>query len=62
MAQGFLEQQVGRSEGMMYQAWELAKETGDANMELWKKLQPETYSIDDIKKKAAELYEFVEKK
>ena len=41
---------------------EHAKETGDANMELWKRLQPETYSIDDIKKKASELYEFVEKK
>lgn len=62
MAQGYLADRVARSENMMFQAWEHAKETGDANMELWKRLQPETYSIDDIKKKASELYEFVEKK
>tara|TARA_Y100000004_G_C8955910_1_gene430810 strand:- start:4802 stop:5029 length:228 start_codon:yes stop_codon:yes gene_type:complete len=62
MAQGYLNDNYARSEAMMNQAWELAKETGDANMKLWKELQPESYSIDDIKKKASELYEFVEKK
>jgi hypothetical protein len=31
-------------------------------MKLWNELQPETYTVDDIKKKAVELYEFVEKK
>jgi len=31
-------------------------------MKLWNELQPESYSIEDIKKKASELYEFVEKK
>ena len=30
-------------------------------MELWKELQPDSFTIDDIKMKAAELYEFVEK-
>jgi hypothetical protein len=31
-------------------------------MKLFEELQPESYSIEDIKKKATELYEFVEKK
>jgi hypothetical protein len=43
-------------------AWDLAQEQGEANMKLWSELQPDTYSIEDIKKKASELYEFVEKK
>jgi hypothetical protein len=30
-------------------------------MKVFEDLQPESYSIKDIKKKAAELYEFVEK-
>ena len=62
MAQEYLQSQYDRSDTMMHQAWDLAKEQGDANMKLWKELQPESYTVDDIKKKASELYEFVEKK
>ena len=62
MAQSYLNDNYIRSEAMMHQAWDLAKQQGDANMKLWKELQPESYTIDDIKKKASELYEFVEKK
>jgi len=62
MAQEYLQSQYDRSDAMMHQAWDLAKEQGGANMKLWKELQPESYSIEDIKKKASELYEFVEKK
>ena len=62
MAQSYLNDNYVRSESMMHQAWDLAKQQGDANMKLWKELQPESYTIDDIKKKASELYEFVEKK
>jgi len=62
MAQSYLSDNYARSENMMYQAWDDAKAQGDANMKLWKELQPESYTIDDIKKKASELYEFVEKK
>ena len=61
MAQGYLQDQQERQRGFAVDAWEFAKEQGDANMELWKELQPESYTIDDIKKKANELYEFVEK-
>ena len=43
-------------------AWEFAKEEGTANMKLFKELQPKNYTIEDIKNKATELYEFVEKK
>ena len=62
MAQSYLNDNYVRSETMMHQAWDLAKQQGDANIKLWKELQPESYTIDDIKKKASELYEFVEKK
>ena len=62
MAQGYLQDQVQRNQDAFSKAWEQAKEQGEANMKLWNELQPETYTIDDIKKKASELYEFVEKK
>ncbi len=62
MAQGYLYDQQERQNRIAIDAWEFAKEQGDANMELWKELQPESYTIDDIKKKANELYEFVEQK
>ena len=61
MAQGYLQDQQNSQKYFAIDAWEFAKEQGDANMELWKELQPESYTIDDIKKKANELYEFVEK-
>ncbi len=62
MAQGYLQDQQNSQKYFAIDAWEFAKEQGDANMELWKELQPESYTIEDIKKKASELYEFVENK
>ena len=62
MAQGYLQEQVNKHEDVITNAWNLALDNGTATMELWNELQPKSYTIDDIKKKAAELYEFVEKK
>ena len=62
MAQSYLQEQQQRNTDFVYNAWDLAKEQGEANMKLFKELQPESYTIEDIKKKASELYEFVEKK
>ena len=62
MAQGYLQEQQQRNQDFVYTAWDLAKEQGEANMKLFEELRPESYSIEDIKKKASELYEFVEKK
>ena len=62
MAQGYLQDRQEETKDFFYQAWDLAKENGEANMELWNELQPKSYTIDDIKKKANELYEFVEQK
>ena len=62
MAQGYLQEQSQRNQDFVYNAWDLAKDNGEANMKLWNELQPDSYSIEDIKKKATELYEFVEKK
>ena len=61
MAIGHLQDRKQEKQEFAYHAWDLAKENGEANMELWKELQPDSYSIEDIKKKATELYEFVEK-
>ena len=61
MAQGYLQDQQERQRGFAVDAWEFAKEQGEANMKMFEELQPESYSIEDIKKKATELYEFVEK-
>ena len=62
MASGYLYDQQEKQRSFAIDAWEFAKEEGTANMELFKELQPESYTIDDIKNKATELYEFVEKK
>ena len=61
MAIGHLQDRKQEKQEFAYQAWDLAKENGEANMEVWNDLQPDSYSIEDIKKKANELYEFVEK-
>ena len=62
MAQSYLQDQVQRNQDYFSLAWELAQGQGEANQELWNELQPDSYTIEDIKKKASELYEFVEKK
>ena len=62
MAQGYLQDQLERKQNFAIDAWEFAKEQGNANMKLFEELQPESYTIEDIKRKATELYEFVEQK
>ena len=59
MAQSYLQEQSYKKQNLNEQTWELAKEQGTATVELLKTLQPESYSIGDIKTKAEELYEFV---
>ena len=66
MAQGYLSDQQVRQQSVATDAWEFIKGEerkgkGEATMEIFKDLQPDPYTIDDIKKKATELYEFVEK-
>ena len=62
MAREYLQDQTSTSENHAEKAWDLAKEEGNANMELYYNLRPIAYSVNDIKKKAEELYQFVEKK
>ena len=61
MAQGYLQDQQDSQRNFAIDAWEFAKENGEANMKMFEELQPEAYTIEDIKNKATELYEFVEK-
>jgi hypothetical protein len=61
MAQGYLQDEYSRKENIAIDAWNFAQEQGDATTGLRKELQPESYTIEDIKSKATELYEFVEK-
>ena len=62
MAQGYLQDDYSRKENFVSDAWNFAQEQGTADMKVFKDLQPESYTIEDIKKKATELYEFVETK
>ena len=62
MAQGYLQDRKQEKQEFAYQAWDLALEEGNANMDLYYNLRPIAYSVNDIKKKAEELYQFVEKK
>ena len=62
MAQGYLQDQQARQQNFAIDAWNFAQEQGTANMKVFEDLQPKSYSIEDIKKKANELYEFVEQK
>jgi hypothetical protein len=62
MAQSYLQDEYCRKENVALDAWNFAQDQGNASTGLRKELQPESYSIEDIKKKASELYEFVEKK
>ena len=62
MASSYLYDQQQKQTQIAIDAWEFAKEQGDANMKLFNQLQPDSYTIEDIKKKAAELYEFEEQK
>ena len=59
MAKSYLQEQSYKNDSLNQQTWELAKEQGTATVELLKTLQPEFYSVEDIKTKAEELYEFV---
>ena len=59
MAQSYLQEQSYKNQNLNQQTWELAKEQGTATVELLETLQPESYSVEDIKTKAEELYEFV---
>ena len=61
MAQGYLQDEYSRKENVAMDAWNFAQEQGDATTRLRKDLQPKSYSIEDIKTTATELYEFVEK-
>ena len=62
MSTDFLDRHSQKQQELALEAWNLAHEQGTATIEFWKTLQPATYSIEDIKAKAEELYEFVEKK
>ena len=59
MAQSYLQEQSYKNQTLNQQTWELAQSQGTATVELLETLQPESYSIGDIKTKAEELYEFV---
>ena len=61
MSTEFLEKQAEKNLELAHRAWDLAQEQGEATIDLYKSLQPKSYSVDDIKAKAEELYTFVDK-
>jgi len=62
MAKDYLESQQQLTVMFAQQTFEAAVNAGKATMDQWKEYVPAMYSIDDLIKKAQELYGFVAKK
>lgn len=62
MAKDYMDRQQEVSMQFAHRAYEVALEAGKVTAETWKDFMPAQYSIDDLTKKAAELYSFVSKK
>ena len=56
MASSYLYDQQEKQRSFAVDAWEFAKEQGDANIKMFEDLQPKSYSIEDIKKKATDYW------
>tara|TARA_Y100000034_G_scaffold6427_1_gene7072 strand:- start:45 stop:275 length:231 start_codon:yes stop_codon:yes gene_type:complete len=62
MSQKYFQEQATKNQELAAQAWETAVKQGEETVDFYQSLLPASYSIEDIKNKAEELYEFVDKK
>ena len=62
MSQKYFQEQATKNQELAKQAWETAVKQGEETVDFYQSLLPASYSIEDIKNKAEELYEFVDKK
>lgn len=62
MAKDYMDRQQEISMQFAHRAYEAAVDAGKVTAETWKDFTPAQYSIDELTKKAQELYGFVSKK
>lgn len=62
MAKDYLDQQYHLNMDFARQAFDAALAAGKTTQDEWKKFAPEVYSIEELTKKAQELYGFVSSK
>jgi len=62
MSQKYFQEQATKNQELVAQVWETAVKQGEDTVDFYQSLLPASYSIEDIKNKAEELYEFVDKK
>jgi hypothetical protein len=62
MAKEYMDRQQELNMQFAHRAYEAALDAGKVNAETWKEFVPVQYSIEDLMKKATELYGFVSKK
>jgi hypothetical protein len=62
MAKDYMDRQQEINMQFAHRAYEAAVDAGKVTAETWKEFAPAQYSIDELTKKAQELYGFVSKK
>jgi hypothetical protein len=62
MAKDYMDRQQEVNMQFAHRAYEVALDAGKVTAETWKDFMPAQYSIDELTKKATELYTFVSKK
>jgi hypothetical protein len=62
MAKDYMDRQQELNMQFAHRAYEAALDAGKVTAETWKEFMPAQYSIEDLMKKATELYTFVSKK
>lgn len=62
MAKDYMDRQQEINMQFAHRAYEAAVDAGKVTAETWKDFTPSQYSIDELTKKAQELYGFVSKK
>jgi hypothetical protein len=62
MAKDYLDKVQEANLAFAQQAFLQSLAVGDAVAEEWKKFIPESYTVEDVMKKAAEFYSFIQKK
>jgi len=62
MAKDYMDRQQEINMQFAHRAYEAAVDAGKVTAETWKDFTPAQYSIDELTKKAQELYGFVSKK
>jgi hypothetical protein len=62
MAKDYLDRQFEVQMDFYQKAFDVATNNGTATLDVWKSLQPQMYTAEELQKKAQEFYKFVSDK